>query len=289
MTVVKQNVVSGPVNSTGVITAFFNRRERRTNRRSTAVTLPCSWQRLAATLAAVVAARLCGVATFAPFRALAKPITSPKPIKKLAADAYVWGVVTEFVYRFTKYNELVTAPVNAFGGTGGVAAWHNQATNAGNPSALYLNAMLDLSGAKGRGGAQELVLTVPPSKNNYYIVNLLDGFINTVGSIGTRTTPPTRANVPARRPDLAVRPPAYCADPRLHLPADAVRHEPRLGAHPDSCGLARAGERSHLRRLDPEEHRRAIASRIRGSELRGFEGGHGFLLQDPAASSEVVT
>ena len=26
-----------------------------------------------------------------------------------------------------------------------------------------------------------------------------------------------------------------------------------------------------------------IASRIRGAELRGYEGGHGFLFQDPAA------
>lgn len=104
MTVVKQNVVSGPVNSTGVITAFFNLRERRTNRRRTAVTLPHSWQRLAATLAVVVAAGLSGRGDI---RAL-----------------------------------LVTAPVDTFASTKGVAAWNNQATNAGNSSALYLNAML---------------------------------------------------------------------------------------------------------------------------------------------------
>ncbi len=53
--------------------------------------------------------------------------------------------------------------------------------------------MIDLSGQKGRGGTKELVLTVPPSKSNYYVVDLLDDFINTVGSIGTRTTPSTRA------------------------------------------------------------------------------------------------
>jgi 3-oxoadipate enol-lactonase len=40
--------------------------------------------------------------------------------------------------------------------------------------------------------------------------------------------------------------------------------------------------------IAPQENSEAIASRIRGSEVRGFEGGHGFLLQDPAASSEVV-
>jgi hypothetical protein len=121
------------------------------------------------------------------------PLTNPVKIQKLAASAYIWGIAPEFVYRFANYNELVTAPVNTFGGAGGVSAWNNQATNAGNASALYLNAMLDLSGAKGRGGAKALVLTVPPSKSNYYIVALLDGYINAVGSIGTRTTPSTHA------------------------------------------------------------------------------------------------
>jgi 3-oxoadipate enol-lactonase len=37
-----------------------------------------------------------------------------------------------------------------------------------------------------------------------------------------------------------------------------------------------------------QKNSEAIASRIRGSELRGFEGGHGFLLEDPAAGSEVL-
>jgi hypothetical protein len=121
------------------------------------------------------------------------PLTDPLKIQKLAATAYVWGVAPELVYRLGNYNELVTAPRNTFGGGGAAAAWNNQATNAGDASVLYLNAFLDLSGRNGRGGATELVLTVPPSQSNYYIVNLLDGFINTVGSIGTRTTPSRRA------------------------------------------------------------------------------------------------
>ena len=120
------------------------------------------------------------------------PLTNPAKIRKLAADAYTWGVAPEFVYRFSKYNELVTAPVNTFGGARAAAAWNNQATNAGNASALYLNAMLDLSG-RGRGGTKELVLTVPPSQSNYYVVVQLDAFINDVGSIGTRTTPSRHA------------------------------------------------------------------------------------------------
>jgi hypothetical protein len=122
----------------------------------------------------------------------ASPLTNPARIEKLAKDAYIWGVAPEFIYRFSNYNELVTAPVNTFGGATEAAAWNNQATNAGNASVLYLNAMLDLSG-KGRGGTEELVLTVPPSQSNYYVVVLLDAFVNDVGSIGTRTTPSRRA------------------------------------------------------------------------------------------------
>src|SRR6516165_5258144 len=56
------------------------------------------------------------------------PLTDPAKIQKLAADAYIWGVAPEFIYRFANYNELVTAPVNTLGGAGAVAAWNNQAT-----------------------------------------------------------------------------------------------------------------------------------------------------------------
>jgi hypothetical protein len=96
------------------------------------------------------------------------------------------------VYRFSNYNELVTAPRNTLGGGGAPSAWNNQGTNAADSSVLYLNGFLDLSGRKARGGRKELVLTVPPSRTNYYIVNVLDTFANTVGSIGTRTTPSMR-------------------------------------------------------------------------------------------------
>ena len=119
-------------------------------------------------------------------------VPSTERIQNLAKNAYIWGLAPEFVYRFEKYNDLVTTPRNTLGGGSGVAAaWNNNATNAGDASVLYLNAMLDLSGKKGRGRTKELVLTVPPSQNDYYVVNLLDAFINSVGSIGTRTTPST--------------------------------------------------------------------------------------------------
>jgi hypothetical protein len=146
-----------------------------------------------AALAVVVALISTGALVPSGARASVSPLTSPAKIQKLATAAYVWGSPAQFVYRFLKYNTLVTAPLNTLGGGNAAAAWNNQATNAGDASVLYLNAMLDLSGQPGRGATKELVLTVPPSRSNYYVVNLLDDFINTVGSIGTRTTPSTRA------------------------------------------------------------------------------------------------
>src|SRR5690348_4341344 len=141
----------------------------------------------------VLAVGLVAVGAIAPSVAIGSvsPLTDPAKIETLAKDAYIWGVAPEFIYRFSNYNELVTAPVNTFGGAGATAAWNNQGTNAGDATVLYLNAMLDLSG-RGRGGTKELVLTIPPSQTNYYVVTLLDAFINDVGSIGTRTTPSTR-------------------------------------------------------------------------------------------------
>jgi pimeloyl-ACP methyl ester carboxylesterase len=41
--------------------------------------------------------------------------------------------------------------------------------------------------------------------------------------------------------------------------------------------------------IAPPQNSTAIASRIRGAELRGHEGGHLFLAQDPAAMPELVT
>lgn len=126
-------------------------------------------------------------------RGPASTLTSPRKIRRLAAEAYQWGLPAEFVYRFSRYNYLATAPRNKLGGGKAAAAWNNNATNAGDASVLYLNAMLDLNSTSGGRRAQELVLTVPPSKDDYFVVNLLDSFVNTVGSMGTRTTPSRRA------------------------------------------------------------------------------------------------
>lgn len=116
-------------------------------------------------------------------KAAARPASSLADIRRLSAEAYIWGLGPEFTWRFAKYNTTISAPMNAL--TYGVipAAWNNSATNAGDASVIYINGFMDFS------KNAELVLTVPPSRNQYYVVNYLDNFINTIGSIGTRTTP----------------------------------------------------------------------------------------------------
>ena len=210
-------------------------------------------------LAAVIALISTGALVPSAARGSVSPLTSPAKIRKLAAAAYVWGSPAEFVYRFLKYNTLVTAPLNALGGGSVPAAWNNNATNGGDASVLYLNAMIDLSGQKGRGGTKELVLTVPPSKRNYYVVNLLDDFINTVGSIGTRTTPSARAQT-----YLLAGPTSRYAHKRvvrIHgftyrvLPYDTNLGWILIRIRADSLVPA---ERPCLHCVDPQERRRAL-------------------------------
>lgn len=106
-------------------------------------------------------------------------------INALAREAYIWGVAPEFVYRFSRYQELVSAPVNTLKYGNNEAAWNNNATNAGDASVLYLNAFVDFNATNNA----PMVLTVPPTDGQYYVANYLDSFVNGIGSIGNRTTP----------------------------------------------------------------------------------------------------
>ncbi|CAN5315462.1 hypothetical protein BH10PLA2_BH10PLA2_14180 [soil metagenome] len=110
------------------------------------------------------------------------PLTDPTAIKALATEAFVWGSSVEYMQRFSTYNNFVTAPLNTMGYGGTAAAWNNQAVNAGDPAVLYNTAFLDFS------KTDALVLTVPPSNEEYYVVSYMDAYANAIGSIGTRTT-----------------------------------------------------------------------------------------------------
>ena len=93
----------------------------------------------------------------------ARSATDPAVIKALAAEAYVWGLGPEFIERFSKYNTIIGAPFNALKYGSVPAAWNNDATNAGDASVLYVSGFVNFD------EISELVLTVPPSRNQYYI------------------------------------------------------------------------------------------------------------------------
>jgi pimeloyl-ACP methyl ester carboxylesterase len=70
--------------------------------------------------------------------------------------------------------------------------------------------------------------------------------------------------------------------------------DPARGARAIAYGTA--STRSHVRLwfvyashdgIAPGQNSSAIAARIRGAELRGYEGGHLFLFQDPPALLEL--
>jgi len=109
--------------------------------------------------------------------------TDPAEITSLAAQAYIWGLGPEYIERFSKYNTIIGAPFNAFKYSSVPAAWNNEATNAGDASVLYISGFVHFD------ESPALVLTVPPSKDQYYVVAYYDAYANTIGSIGTRTTP----------------------------------------------------------------------------------------------------
>jgi hypothetical protein len=103
-------------------------------------------------------------------------------IETLAKLAYIWGLPAESVYRFSKYNQLVTAPLNTLAYNMAPAAWNNAATNAGNASVLYFYAALDLT-------RTDLVYTIPSTNADFQITQILDNFTNVVSDPGTRTFP----------------------------------------------------------------------------------------------------
>jgi hypothetical protein len=107
----------------------------------------------------------------------------PAVITVLAAAAYVWGLGPEYIERFSKYNTIIGAPFNAFKYGSVPAAWNNAGTNAGDASVVYVSGFVNFD------ENSELVFTVPPSRNQYYVVQYMDAYANAIGGIGTRTTP----------------------------------------------------------------------------------------------------
>ena len=108
-------------------------------------------------------------ATLLPGLAVASEVaTDPAIIKALAADAYIWGLGPEYIWRFAQYNTIIGAKFNAFKYGQVPAAWNNEATNAGDASVVYIGGFVNFD------KSPALVLTVPPTTNQYYIVAYIE-------------------------------------------------------------------------------------------------------------------
>ena len=114
-------------------------------------------------------------------------VAPPKPaaptvneeMKRLAAEVYVYAfplVVTDV----TRQVDLAQTPPNTFHHRRTLA--EVAASNAPNPNAdfLYSQAWLDLS-------KEPVVLSIPDTRNHYYLIALLDAWTNVAGSFGKRT------------------------------------------------------------------------------------------------------
>ena len=128
-----------------------------------------------------------------------KPSPGLLKIERLAEAAYVRGLPAESVYRFSKYNELVTSRVNtlAYGQT--PASWNSPSTNAGNASVLYINGELDLT-------RQNLVYTIPATNADFQVTQIIQ-LDHVASDPGTRHRAVGFGDViPARGAELAVFP-----------------------------------------------------------------------------------
>jgi hypothetical protein len=133
-------------------------------------------------LARVLACAL-GLLCIAPTLAQAPKPAAPAAavdMKRLASEVWIYAfplVLTDI----TREVQSAGLPPNAFRHRRTVP--DASATDSPNPNAdfLYSQAWLDLS--KG-----PVILSVPDTKNRYYLLALLDAYTNVAGSIGTRTT-----------------------------------------------------------------------------------------------------
>ena len=125
--------------------------------------------------------------------------SNPASIKALAADAYVWGLGPEYIKRFSNYNTIIGAPFNAF-------QYHPfRPPGTMTRPMRGTHRFFTSADSSNFDRTPELVLTVPPSRNQYYVVAYYDGYANTVGSIGTRTTPSNDDDVlSSRRPQVSL-------------------------------------------------------------------------------------
>ena len=181
-------------------------------------------QRLAAKLVLAAVVSVISICMLAPSVAVGSvsPLTLPHKIEKLAVHAYTWGPAARVRLPLRELQQSGDrTPQHARRRKGG-GGLEQQATNAGDASVLYLNAMIDLSGGK---AVEERRSSCSPCR--------LRGATTTWPTCSMTSSTRWEVSARGRRPRRTRRPTCLWARPRdtpisasrgstVHLPGDAV-------------------------------------------------------------------
>ena len=105
-------------------------------------------------------------------------------------EALFWSYPLNQTYRLFNLNTRTQAPANALFKPAFAASWLNRSSApAPNASVLYVPGWLDLRKVDETDRGEQ-VLQLPKNPDDaYYVLAVLDAYINTVGSFGPRTIP----------------------------------------------------------------------------------------------------
>tara|TARA_B100001093_G_scaffold257173_1_gene245962 strand:+ start:79 stop:2787 length:2709 start_codon:yes stop_codon:yes gene_type:complete len=105
-------------------------------------------------------------------------------------EALIWSYPLNQTFRLYNLNTRTQAPANSLFKPSFAASWLNESSSpAPNASVLYMPAWIDLRKVD-EADHGEQVLQLPKNPDDaYYILAVLDAYINTVGSLGPRTIP----------------------------------------------------------------------------------------------------
>ena len=104
-----------------------------------------------------------------------------------AMAATLWSYPLNETHRFYNLDTVAQAPANELFKPAFAASWLNKnSAPAPNASVLYMTSWLDLSLLSDSNNGERVLHLPANPDDHYYVLAVLDSYINTVGSFGTR-------------------------------------------------------------------------------------------------------
>ena len=132
---------------------------------------------------------------------------SDNAIFRSTIEALIWSYPLNQTYRLYNLNTITQAPANSLFKPDFAASWLNKNSSpAPNASVLYIPSWLDLRKVDESDHGEQVLQLPTNTDDSYYILAVLDAYINTVGSFGPRTTPQAQGESPSPKNILLVGP-----------------------------------------------------------------------------------